>query len=114
MAIVLADITDLAAHTTFEWRVTAAVIKAAVAVGGEAYDGSQYRIMRRALATKVFEETQLWGERFSWGVAANADITLESSDNDIEWTVNSLWDAYAGAYQETPAPESTPPEMNPL
>lgn len=118
MATVLADITDLARHETFVWRVSAATVKAAVAVGGEPYDGSQYRIMRRALATKVFEAAELWGEHFTWGVAANSTISFDSSDSDIEWTVSSLWDAYAGAYPppteptaEQPAPVT--PDVNP-
>lgn len=113
MATVLADITDLAEHTTFDWRVTAAVIKAAVAVGAEPYDGTQYRIMRRALATKVFEDTASWGGRFAWGVAANPTITLDSDDDDLEFTVNSLWDAYAGAYADPVAvtlPAKAPPD----
>jgi hypothetical protein len=98
MPVVLSEITDLARHQTFTWRVTAAVIKSAVAVGAEAFDGTQYRIMRRALATEVFHDTELWGERFSWGVAGNPVMELGSSDSDIEFTVASLWDAYAGAF----------------
>jgi hypothetical protein len=99
---VLSEITDLAEHPTHIRRVTAAAIKAAVAVGAETYDGTQYRIMRRALATNVFTDAELWGERFAWPVAANPVITSGSTDGDIEFTVNSLWDAMAGAYQEAP------------
>lgn len=106
MPVVLSEITDLARHETFVWRVTAAVIKSAVAVGSETFDGSQHAIMRRALATDVFHDTELWGERFTWGVAGNPVMELGSSDSDIEFTVASLWDAYAGAYTETPPPET--------
>lgn len=104
MSVVLTDIADLATYPGFIRKVTAAVVKSAIAIGNETYDGTQYRIMRRALATKVLEESDTWGTRFSWGVAANAAITRDSSDGDIEWTVASIWDGIAGAYQSEPAP----------
>jgi hypothetical protein len=100
VASVLSDINDLATWPPFLRRVTAAAIHAAVDVGAEAFDGTQYRIARRALALNVFGDTDIWGARFAWGVAANPVITAESSDGDIQFTVNSLWDALAGAMQQ--------------
>jgi hypothetical protein len=35
-------------------------------------------------------------EKIAVGVAANGTITGASSDSDIEWTVNSIIDDYAG------------------
>lgn len=98
MATVLADITDLGIHPTFIRRVAAAGVKAAVDVGAEAFTGEPNQIQRRAFATKVFTDTDLWGARLARGVAANPVITIDSSDNDIQFTVNSLWNAYAGAF----------------
>jgi hypothetical protein len=100
VASALTDITDLGVHPTFIRRVTAAVVKAAVDIGAEAFSGLPNQILRRALATKVFEDTDLWGVRFSRGVAANPVITIDSTDGDIQFTVNSLWNAYAGAFPE--------------
>jgi hypothetical protein len=96
----LSDMTDLATHPAFIRRVTGAMLKAAVNVGSELYDGTQYKIMRRALVTKALEDSPLWGERFSYAVASNPAITFASTDSDIEFTVNSVWDAMAGAYSD--------------
>ncbi|SRR5213593_1303879 len=104
MAATLTDITDLGLHPTFIRRVTAAAVKAAVDVGAEAYSGQSNQILRRSLATHVFEDTATWGARFARGVAANPVITIDSSDGDLQFTVNSLWDAYAGAFPPAPGP----------
>jgi hypothetical protein len=101
MASDLMDIHDLAQNPAFIRRVTSSAVFAAVQVGSEAYDGSQYVIMRRALARNVITDAETWGAVFAWGVAANPVITVESADGDIQFTVNSLWDAVAGAYQST-------------
>lgn len=98
----LVDTADLATYPAFIRRVTSAVVAAAVSVGNEGYDGTQYRIMRRALATNVLADSTAWGARFAWGVAANPAISYTASDGDIEFTVNSLWDAMAGAFQPAP------------
>jgi len=95
------DIHDLAQNPAFVRRVTAGAVHAAVDVGAEEYDGTQYKIMRRALSRSVITDADTWGAVFAWGVAANPVITVESSDGDIQYTVNSLWDAVAGAYQST-------------
>jgi hypothetical protein len=97
----LSDVVDLAVNPTFLRRVTAAAVNAAVAVGAESFDGSAYRLMRRALVVKVLEDPQLWGTRFAYAAANNTAITVDTSDSDLQWTVNSVWDAMAGAYQET-------------
>lgn len=96
----LSDMTDLAVWPPFVRRVTAAMLKAAVAVGAEAFDGTTYKLARRALVTKVLEDSPLWGARFSYAVVSNVAITYSSTDSDIEFTVNSVWDAVAGAYQD--------------
>lgn len=96
----LSDISDLATNPAFVRRVEGAALKAAVAVGAEAFDGSNYRLQRRALVKQVLENAPLWGARFSYAVAANPAVTVGSNDGDIEFTVNSVWDAMAGAYQD--------------
>lgn len=114
MATVLTEIADTAEHPGFIRRVGSAIIKAAVAIGNEPYDGSQYTIMRRSLANKVFEFPDEWADRFAWPVARGPLITVDSSDNDIEWTVAEVWDAVAGAFQPVPEPAAEPaPEPEP-
>lgn len=96
----LSDMTDLATWPPFVRRVTAAMLKAAVSIGNEAYDGTSYRLMRRALVTKTFEDSALWGARFAYAVVTNTAINYESTDSDIEFTITTVWDAMAGAYQD--------------
>lgn len=96
----LTDQHDLAVYPPFIRRVTAAMVSAAIAVGAEEFDGSQYKLARRALVTKALEDAPLWGTRFAYAVASNPAVTVSSTDNDIQFTVNSVWDAMAGAYSD--------------
>lgn len=96
----LSDIADLSVYPPFVRKVTAAAVTAAVAVGAETFDGSTYRLQRRALVKAVLENPELWGERFAYAVARNTAISASSDDDAIQWTTNSVWDAMAGAYQE--------------
>lgn len=96
----LSDMTDLATWPTFIRRVTAAATTAAVAIGAEEFDGTNYRLQRRALVKQVLEDPTLWGTRFAYAVAQNPAVTFASDDNDVQFTVNSVWDAMAGAYQD--------------
>jgi hypothetical protein len=104
VAAALSDIHDLSTYPPFVRRVTAAVIKAAIDIGAEPYTGTQEQIARRALSSKVLQESDYWGDSFADGVAANPEVTADSDDGEIQWTVNGLWNAYAGAYVETPTP----------
>lgn len=94
----LQDATDLAVYPPFIRRVTGAMLKAALDVGAEEFDGTQYRITRRGLATSVLADSALYGSRFAYAVAGNVAVNIDSTDSDIEFTVNSVWDAVAGAY----------------
>lgn len=96
----LSDMTDLATWPPFIRRVTTAAVTAAVNVGAETFDGTNYGLQRRALVKQVLEDPTLWGTRFAYAVAQNPAITFASSDSDIQFTVNSVWDAMAGAYQD--------------
>lgn len=99
----LDEIGQLAKTTSFVERVQAAMVKAAVAVGAEQDDGTPRGQMRRSLSVRVLEASDAWAPRFAWGVATNAVINHDSPANDVEFTVNSLWDAFAGA--APPAPQ---------
>lgn len=100
------DRAALARDATFQDRVQVAYVKAAVNVGAEAassqpsYD-AYYR--RAALSVQVLNNPSQFREPYTWAVIHNDAISDASSDSDIEWTVNSLWDAMAGVIEERPA-----------
>jgi hypothetical protein len=103
VADTLTGITDLATWPPFRRRVRAAMLVAAVAVGNERpVDGDPRSTLRRALSVNAFAYTDDYEGRFAAAVAANPVITGDSSDGDIEFTVNSVWDAIAGAPPATP------------
>lgn len=97
MATAAQDIADLAEHPRFLRTVTAMMVKAAVAVGAEVNDQSQRSLARHALSVNAIRDRDNYAEAFAWAAAVNPVITLESSDSDVEFTVNSVWDAVAGA-----------------
>lgn len=104
MAATLVEIYLLANMSSFKERVYAAAVKAAVDVAAEAPDVSERSRLRRALSARILENREGidYPSLFAVAVAANPVITQASSDNDIQFTVNSVWDAMAGA--EPPAP----------
>lgn len=104
MAAALEDAYTLTRVSSFVERVEAAVVKAAVDVAAETPDQSERSRLRRALSARVLEnrDDTDYARRFALAVAVNPVITKSSSDNDIQFTVNSVWDAMAGA--EPPAP----------
>lgn len=88
-------------------RVTAAIVAAAINVSGEAVtSGKEVKYAKRQqLADRVLANPRGETDRFAWGVACNATIsqTIDSNgtsdavpDGDIEFTVASLWDDFAG------------------
>jgi hypothetical protein len=92
----------LAGHPDFVARVAVAIAKSAVAIGNETLDPADaFAVLRHALATKVLNDPVTWQAPWARAVTSNAAIEFGSLDSDIEYTVNSMWSAMAGA--------STPP-----
>ena len=85
---------DLATNNGFIKRVGMAMVKAAVAVCAETYTDDTPA--RATWATQVLRDPEHYARKMAFGVARNNVITVESSDADIEFTVNSIWNAYAG------------------
>lgn len=93
-----ADQAQLARFSGFQDRVEVAMVTAATQVASEAAsDNPQTDQLRKVLATNVLNNPDDYRTRFAWAVVSNPVITFESSDNDIQFTVNSVWNDLAGA-----------------
>lgn len=97
MAADLHGTTDLSSWPPFVRRVQAAMIKAATDVAAETSEETPRSTLRRALSVNVFANREDYTGRFAIAVASNPVITHDSSDGDLQFTVNSVWDAIAGA-----------------
>lgn len=92
---------DLATQPTFVDRVRAAAVKTAIAVASER-SAVENHVRRVQLATQVLMSPGRWAEIMAEGVAANPSIVSKAMggeaipDDDLEFTVSSLWNAYAG------------------
>ena len=51
---------------------------------------------RAWLAATVLRDPIAWIDKFTLAVASNAAIVTGSTDGDIQFTVNSIWDDMAG------------------
>jgi hypothetical protein len=56
--------------------------------------------LRAKLALEVLRNPGNWARPIAAAVVTNAAVTAESTDSDLQWTVNSLWDALAGIVLE--------------
>jgi hypothetical protein len=85
----------LAMDQSFINRVQMAMVKSAISVCNES-PAADYHQPRSAWATQVLRDPSFYAARVAFGVTSNPVITAQSSDSDIEFTVNSDWNAYAG------------------
>ena len=79
-------------------RTTAAIAKAATDVLNED-PGTANHANRLVWAGSALDNATAMAERMMWGVLSNATIQANgesSTDNDIQFVVNSLIDSYAG------------------
>ena len=97
MPTTLSEMDYLAGRPEFVARVRAAMVTAAVSVGTEAEDNTEHGRLRRALSVNVLQNPDLWAPQFARAVATNVAVTIDSTDNDLQFTVNSRWSAMAGA-----------------
>ena len=95
---------NLAMTPAFVARVQAAMVKSAIAVSSENPETPAH-VTRVQWATQVLRDPAHYATRMAFGVAANPVITADSPDDAIEYTVNSVWNAYAGVVT-TPEPEA--------
>ena len=85
---------NTAANTTFSHRVQQAAVKAAIAVASEDAQTANHA-KRLAFGNVLLRSPEAWGRVIAYGVLTNAAVSEASSDSDIEFTVNSMWNAYA-------------------
>lgn len=94
------DQATLADTPAFQSRVQLAVVTAAVQIAAEEVSGDkddEVYAKRQVLANVVLTSAgQDLLAAFSWAVASNAAITSASADSDIQFEVNSVWNAIAG------------------
>lgn len=74
-------------------KVRQAIITAAIAIQAEAQTVLHHS-ERVALALQVLATPNTWAPIIAQGVASNNAITDSSLDSDIQFTVNSIWNAY--------------------
>ena len=85
---------ELSQDETFRKRVEVAAVKIAQAVQAEAVNSPSHEIRAR-LAHAVLHNSRDYALRLALGVAVNPAISASSTDSDIEFTVSSIWNAYA-------------------
>lgn len=96
----LIDQINTANDQTFKNRVAMAVLIAAKDVAGEVKDPGTtdaQEAKRLALANQIVTSGLINLDHWARLVTTNLTITLESTDGDIQFTVNSLWDDVSGA-----------------
>ena len=88
----------LARYPIFVDRVRIAMVTAATQIGQETQTvtADHFRL-RRALSVNVLGDPDGWAPKFALAVTTNPVIAITSSDSDIQFTVNSMWDSIAGA-----------------
>ena len=78
----------------FVQRVQMLAQKAAIDISSEAVDTAKHA-QRIAFGNKVLLNPSWHAELIAQGVVTNVAINAESSDSDIQFTINSQWNAYA-------------------
>lgn len=112
----LLDQFDLGHEATFQKRVQVAVLIAAIAVqeeddsalslpagfanAGESDADAKKRLhdLRTTLAYRILHTPTAFGQLFAQAVATNPTIAAaggSAPDNDIQFVVNSIWNAFA-------------------
>ena len=100
---VLFDKYTLGADPTFRARCQTAAIQGATNVMAED-PATVGHAERTAYANKVMLNPSLQSQAISFGIASAPGITgPDASDSDLQFTCNSLWNAWSGVALETPA-----------
>lgn len=77
-------------------KVRQAMVKAALDVSAEPASVAHHEL-RADLALAALTESQVWAQRsFAPAVASNPGLTTTPTDNDLQFTVNAVFNAIAG------------------
>ena|SRR3990167_10258012 len=93
----LTDLYTLAIDATFKQKVRMAMMSAALAIIGEDSTTGKTLEKRQALGVSVLADggaTKL--DAFSYAAAGYGTLTGTSTDSDIQFVVNSIWNDLAG------------------
>jgi uncharacterized protein (DUF736 family) len=94
----------LAEDGEFQGRVRQAVVTAAVEIMADQPDNTPQAIAthakRAALANRVLLDPVSLQRAWAYMAASNVSISDESTDSDLQWTVNAMWNAMAGVVLE--------------
>lgn len=91
----LKDRYDLGADPTFRARCQSAALQSAANVMSEPIDTLGHT-ERAAFANKVLLNPSLMSQGMAFGIAAAPAIHEDSTDQDLQFTTNSLWNAWSG------------------
>lgn len=98
---------ELAESGEFQARVRQATITAAVAIMADRPANTPQAIAlhekRARLAQRLLNDPLGMQRAWAYAVASNVAISAASSDGDIQWTVNAMWNAMAGVVLEADA-----------
>lgn len=86
---------ELGADPTFRARCQSGALQAAANVMSEDASTAGHA-ERAAFANRVLLQPSLMSPAIAFGVAAAPAIHEGSTDNDLQFTINSLWDAWSG------------------
>jgi hypothetical protein len=95
------DQQQLANSSDFQLKVRHAMLKSAIAIMAETMS-ADYHEERAAFAQVALGEPERTGQRVAQCVVTNDNIDSESSDADIEYTVNTMWNALSGVILPAP------------
>lgn len=91
------DSFNLSQNSTFRGKIQIAIATAAKDIRGESpSDNEDLDLKRSELAFQVLRNPLEWIDIFSINVCTNPVINESSTDADIQFTVNSLWNDIAG------------------
>lgn len=93
----------LAQDVGFRQRVRMAAVTAAIQIAGEAkgsmsdaHYAKRQSLAQRVLLTAGGGDRSEVLEMFAWACAQNVALSTSSSDSDLQFTVDSVWDDCAG------------------
>jgi len=92
---------DLGADPIFRARCQSAALQSAANVMAEEPSTAGHA-ERTAFANKVLLQPSLLSQAMAFGIAAAPAINESSTDSDIQFTTNSLWNAWSGVALELP------------